>query len=82
VVTADRPAVFVTVDTERGLALLRGREAERVAYLLSPPSFEWAPEFSPSGRGWLVPAPVAADVVAWGQLNRELVIMHGRKDTP
>jgi hypothetical protein len=76
-----RPAVIVTVDHERGLALLRGRLAQEAAYAVSPDTFAWAPMRCRSG-GWLVPAAVAADIAAWGQQNRELVVVHRRKESP
>lgn len=73
------PAVFVTIDEERGLALLRGREAERVAYLISPGNFSWVPAWSPSGKGSLVPLAATDDIAAYCQTAGEFAVVHERR---
>jgi hypothetical protein len=45
-------------------ALVRGREAETAVYAVSPTDFSWAPEWSRSGRGRVVPLTVADDIAA------------------
>ena len=57
------PAVYVTLRGD--LALVRGVEAERAAHLVSPP--ENLPQWSPGGRGWVIPAALVSDVLAYAQ---------------
>jgi hypothetical protein len=74
------PWLVITVDRERELALVRGPGAERAVYLVSPADFEWAPQWSPSRRGWVVPESAVADLVALAQADKQLAVVHDRKD--
>jgi hypothetical protein len=69
------PSIFVTVDAERGLALVRGPSARRVTWLLAAEQRQW----SPSGRGWVVPADVVPDLRTFAEIFRELVVVSQRK---
>jgi hypothetical protein len=76
------PALIVIADEARGVALVKGIDAQRCVYLVSPSDFHWVPKYSRSGRGWTIPVSAVVDLVAWGQQNRELVVVHRRKAQP
>lgn len=69
------PSLFVTVDPDRGLALVRGPSARHVTELLAAEQRRW----SPSGRGWVVPADAVSDLRTYGEEFRELVVVSQRK---
>ena len=71
-----RPWLVVVVDRVRGVAAVRGRDARRVAALVSTVPPRW----SEAGRGWLVPASYAEDVRTYGQSQcHEWVLVFDRK---
>jgi hypothetical protein len=70
------PSLVVTVDEQRGIAPVRGRSARRVTQLLAAEQRQW----SPSGRGWVVPADVVADLRTFAEIFRgELCVVSQRK---
>jgi hypothetical protein len=69
------PALIITLDESRGVALVKGRAAEEALFRVAPETFQW----SESGRGWVVALNVADDLTAWGQQARELVVVHRRR---
>jgi hypothetical protein len=71
------PCLWVQTDTVAGRALIKGQEAKQVAHLLSP----IPPQWSPTGRGWVVPLPVVDDLreYVWYRM-RDRVIVYERKD--
>lgn len=70
-----RPWLFITVDPEHHIALLRGREAKYAARLVTGPIAAW----SRSTGGWVIPERNVADIVALGQYLHELVVVHNRR---
>ncbi len=68
--------LYVTVDSERGLALLRGEEARRVTMVLTGETV-----YSPGGRGWVIPERHVQDVAAYGEYLHRLVVVHSRRAT-
>jgi hypothetical protein len=76
------PWLYVTVDQAAGVALLRGDGANQCARLFSGsyPGAEHRPsKWSYAGRGWVIPARLVADVVAYCEHRRELAVVHERK---
>lgn len=69
------PSLFVTVDADRGLALVRGPSARQVTWLLAGDVRRW----SRSGRGWVVPAAAVPDIRTYGEEFRELCVVSQRK---
>jgi hypothetical protein len=69
------PLLVVTTDERRGVALVRGPSARRVTGLLAAEQRQW----SPSGRGWVVPIDVVPDLRCYGEVFRELVVVSQRK---
>lgn len=58
--------VTITLDPQRGLALIAGRaNAQRAAFLLSRPGD--SPRWSSSGRRYVVPYGVGLDATGWCQ---------------
>jgi hypothetical protein len=74
--TRQPPSLVVTVDPDRGLALVRGPSARRVTGLLAAEQRPW----SAGGRGWVVPADVVADLRCYGEVFHELVVVSQRKE--
>ncbi len=71
-----KPFLVVTVDHVRRLAAVRGPEAKRITTLVSPVPPQW----SPSARGWVIPAAYAADVQVYVQSQlHEWTLVHNRK---
>lgn len=73
--TARGPDIFVAVDHDRGLALVYGRAARRITWLLSPT----VPRWSGRGRGWVLPAELVADVQAYAEQAHLVAVVHDRK---
>jgi hypothetical protein len=63
-----KPTVYVTIRGD--LALVRGDDAERVATMVCTD-----PPWSRSGRGWVIPAAAAVDVVAYAQSAHLLAVV-------
>jgi hypothetical protein len=75
-----RPWLWATVDETTGMALVRGPEAKRTCRLLAPENCP--PRWSASGRGWVVPMSVVADLRAYAQYLHHYVTVSTRQDTP
>lgn len=69
------PSLFVTLDADRGLALVRGPSARQATWLLAAEQRTW----SRSGRGWVVPADAVADIRTYAEHYRELCVVSPRK---
>ena len=63
-----KPWLYLTIDEDRGLMLVRGGEARRITHLLAPENTP--PVWSSSGRGWVVPAAMQADLEAYAEFHR------------
>ena len=69
-------AAWVTVDVTRDIALVRGREADRIVRLTVPAEhIHW----SRVGRGHVIPARYVPDITAYAQLRHLLVVVSRRK---
>ena len=68
------PWLFVTVDDQRSVALLRGDGAHDVIKTLSLKA-----TWSRGGRGWVVDVKHVADVVAFAQYRHELAVVSERR---
>ena len=76
------PALFVTVDPARGLALLRGDDVAAVLQVfgrLDGAYAEFSPAWSPSARGWVIPLRFVGDVEAWCLTRHRLVVVSERR---
>jgi hypothetical protein len=73
-----KPDVIITTDRARRVALVRGDRAYDAVRILAPVD-GWAPRWSRSGRGWLVPLGVADDLDALGRVRHWLVVRHERR---
>ena len=72
--------VFLTVDPRRGIALLRGDGARQVIDVFGPgASGDFTATYSQPARGWVIPERLVADVVAYCEHRRELVVVTQRK---
>ena len=78
------PWVYVTLDDQRGVALLRGDGANQCARLFSgsyPGADSRPSRWSYTGGGWVIPSKLVADVVAFCELHHQLVVVSKRKAT-
>jgi hypothetical protein len=76
------PWLYVTVDQAHDLALLRGDGANQCARLFSgsyPGADSRPSRWSNTGRGWVMPGKLVADVVAFCEHRHELVVVSERK---
>jgi hypothetical protein len=76
------PWLFVTVDDQNGVALLRGDGAGQCARLFSGsyPGAEYKPSrWSNTGRGWVIPSRLVPDVIAYAESRHELAVVSGRR---
>jgi hypothetical protein len=71
------PDVCVTTDRRRGLALVRGREAQRAAHAVACWGWPW---ISPSRRVFVIPLPAADDVSAWCKRYGLLCVVGRRRE--
>lgn len=67
------PWLFVTVDHENHLALVRGADAEKMTRLLvdDPSDICW----SPGARGWVVSSSAVGDLVAYAEHHHLLLVI-------
>lgn len=75
-VKREAPSLYVTVDSARGVALVRGPSAGEATGLLVAEQRAW----SRSARGWVVPADAVPDLRTYGEVFRELVVVSQRKE--
>jgi hypothetical protein len=76
------PWLYITTDDQNAVALLRGPGANECARMFSGsyPGAEYKPSrWSNTGRGWVIPSRLVADVVAFCEHRHELVVVSDRK---
>jgi hypothetical protein len=76
------PWLFITTDDQNGVALLRGDGANQCARLFSgsyPGADSKPSRWSYTGRGWVIPSKLVADVVAFCEHRHQLVVVSNRR---
>ena len=76
------PWLFITTDDQNGVALLRGDGANQCARLFSgsyPGADSRPSRWSYTGRGWVIPSRLVADVVAFCEPRHQLVVVSNRR---
>jgi hypothetical protein len=73
-----RPWLYVTVDAQRRVALIRGDGKADVLRLDIVPRHLC--QFSRAAQGWVIPIGYVPDVVAFGEYRGQLVVVTDRKE--
>ncbi|MQA12957.1 MAG: hypothetical protein GEV09_01980 [Pseudonocardiaceae bacterium] len=73
------PTLFITVDPERGLALVRGKSGKRTVHLLVA---EEDITYSTSQRGWVVPASAVPDIETFASYYAEELCVTTKRKLP
>ena len=78
------PSLYLTIDHNRGLCLLRGADATAAVQLfarLGGPAYgEFRAKWSRAARGFVVPIRYAPDVEAWCLWRHRLCVVSERKE--
>lgn len=69
------PLLWIETSPRRGMALVRGDEAERITGLVSRAKPQW----SRSGNGWVIPIEVVDDLRCYAWRIRDFVIVYCRE---
>jgi hypothetical protein len=67
--------LWLTLDDERGICLVRGLDAMRATRLVCGPQAR----YSSAGRGWVIPIAYADDVLAMAETYRTFCVVSRRE---